>query len=73
MKPDNKEHRHKMTLYNHDLVVAWHRENDFIKISEVHILFNSDNNIIQFISGKVFKLIAEHIKIHHHDGKGTVT
>jgi hypothetical protein len=59
---DFKKHHHKMTLFNHDLLVNWHFENDFIKITDVNILYNSDHNLIRFISGKVFKLIVEDIE-----------
>jgi hypothetical protein len=51
-----------MTLHNHDLVVAWHFENDQIKITEVHIVNNGRNNLVKFLSGKVFKAIVEDIQ-----------
>ena len=59
MKPEATINQHKMTLYNHDLVAEWHFENDFIKISEVRILYNSESNLLKFISGKIFEAIMD--------------
>jgi hypothetical protein len=62
VKPDKIIHQHRMTIYNYDLRVKWHFENECVKISEINILFNQDHNLIKFISGKVFKLIIEDIE-----------
>lgn len=62
MISDMKNKTHKMILFNCDLVVTWHFENDQVKITEVHILHNGGNNLVKFISGKVFKLIVENIE-----------
>jgi hypothetical protein len=64
MKPDSIVHKHKMALYNLDLIVDWRFENDKVKIVEVHIIHHNYPDLLNFLSGKVFKLIVEHIEIH---------
>jgi hypothetical protein len=64
MISDMRIHTHKMTLYNHDLVITWQWENNRINITEVHIIHNGDNNLLKFMSGKVFKFIVEDIENH---------
>jgi hypothetical protein len=54
--------QHEMTLFNHDLRIMWHREHDYIKITEVHILYNDNHDLHRFMSGKVFKFIVEDIE-----------
>jgi hypothetical protein len=64
MKIDMKQHTHRMTLYNHDLVIKWLWENNRIKITEINIIHNGNNNLIKFMSGKVFKLICDDIAVY---------
>jgi hypothetical protein len=52
---------HRLTLFNYDLIVSWHIEHDLIKITEVNIIHNNEHNLINFLSGKVFKLIIADI------------
>lgn len=53
---------HKMTLYNMDLFVEWHLENDRVKIVAVQIIKNKEPDLLNFLSGKVFKLIVQDIE-----------
>jgi hypothetical protein len=55
-------HCHKMVLYNHDLVVAWHYENDRIKIMDVTCEKTTSIDLIRFLSKKVFRLIVADIE-----------
>jgi len=42
---------HKMTLYNEDISVTWHRECETVKITEVMFIHLwSHSNLIEFIS-----------------------
>jgi len=53
-----------MTLFNHDMVIKWILEDNRIKITDINILYNGNNNLINFLSGKVFKLIVDDIQKH---------
>jgi len=61
---DEKKNTHKMTLFNHDMVIKWILEDNRIKITDINILYNGNNNLINFLSGKVFKLIVDDIQKH---------
>ena len=63
-------HCHKMVLYNHDLVIEWHYENDRIKILEVNCAKTNSINLIRFLSKKVFRLIVQDIEKKHAVGTG---
>jgi hypothetical protein len=61
IKTQAKTKTHKMTLYNLDLDVDWQTENDRVKIVAVRIINNHNPDLLNFLSGKVFKMIVKHI------------
>jgi hypothetical protein len=63
MKPDKLVHQHRMTLYNHDMVIKWKYENDHIKIMEIHFMDHEQPDLLRFLSGEVFRLIVEDIEV----------
>jgi hypothetical protein len=63
MKPDKIIHQHKMTLYNHDLIINWKYENDHVKIIEIHFMSHEQPDLLRFLSGKVFRMIVEDIEV----------
>ena len=61
MKTNLFTHQHAMTLFNHELAVEYHFENDKIKITEIMFKHYKNHNLVHFMSGKIFKLIVEMI------------
>jgi hypothetical protein len=51
-----------MTLYNLDLIIYWELKNDKVKIVEVHLLHQNYPDLLNLLSGKVFKLMVEDIE-----------
>ena len=62
MKTNLFTHQHAMTLFNHELAVEYHFENDKIKITEIMFKHYKNHNLVHFMSGKIFKLIVEDIE-----------
>jgi hypothetical protein len=62
MMTELKKHTHKMILYNQDLVIDWHYEDNRIKILEVMCVKTNSINLIRFLSKKVFRLIVTDIE-----------
>lgn len=62
MKTEPQTCLHRMTLFNEDLAIAYHIENDRVKITEINLIHSNNTNLLKFISGRVFQLIVDDIE-----------
>jgi len=62
IKPEPPVKQHRMTINNSDFIVDWKLENDQIKIVEVHIIYHDNPDLLNYLSGKIFKMMVQHIE-----------